>query len=205
MQKIEDLYSFFALLEHGQKELFFAHAKPVSIPAQTMLFWQGDVCKQILYLEDGTVKVYIQNEDGDVITLYTLQKGEQCVINTSSTISSTPALANAITISPVQGYLLDVEDVKKLMKTSDVYQEYMFSLFSLKLTSLASLIEDIRFKPLKDRIYKYLKTKSSDTCFMTHQDIADALGTSRVVVSRVLKTLENEEKIELHRGMIKVF
>ncbi len=200
---IEDKYCFFKDFNTQEKEIFFSHAKKVSFPKGQILFWQGDLCGGILFIESGTLKVYLQNENGDEITLYNVEVGEQCVVNTSSTITSTPALGSAVTLSDVEGYMLDVKSVKELMKYSSVYQEYMFSLFALKLTSLATLVEDIKFKSLKERILSFLKFKKSLKIVITHEKIAQNLGTSRVVVSRILKDLEKNGKIELHRGVIK--
>ena len=202
-ERVEDKYHFFKDFSTQEKEKFFSQAKKVTFPKGQILFWQGDLCGGILYIESGTLKVYLQNEDGDEITLYNVEAGEQCVINTSSTITSTPALGSAVTLSDVEGYMLDAKSVKELMKYSTAYQEYMFSLFALKLTSLATLVEDIKFKPLKERILSFLKAKNSSEITITHEKIAQNLGTSRVVVSRILKDLEKDDSIELHRGVIK--
>jgi len=199
---IEDKYSFFKDFSANEKDKFFSHAKKVSFPKGKILFWQGDLCGGILYITNGTLNVYLQNEDGDKITLYNVEAGEQCVVNTSSTITSTPALGSAVTLSDVEGYILDARSVKELMKYSNAYQEYMFSLFALKLTSLATLVEDIKFKPLKERILSFLKAKNLLKIEITHEKIAQNLGTSRVVVSRILKELEKENEMLLHRGSI---
>ena len=183
---LEEKYCFFKNLSTLEKEKFFNHAKRVNFSKGEILFWQGDLCGGILYIETGSLKVYLQNEDGDEITLYTVEAGEQCIVNTSSSISSTPALGSAVTLDEVTGYMLDSNSVKELMKESNAYQEYMFGLFALKLTSLASLVEDKKTTNIK----------------ITHEKIAQYLGTSRVVVSRILKDLEKDGKVELHRGFI---
>lgn len=203
-EKIEKLYSFFDNLSAYEKEKFFKHAKRVHFQKDEILFWQGDLCGGILYLNKGSVKVYIQNDDGDEITLYTLNPGEQCVINTASSLSLSPALGSAVTLSEVYGYMLDSQIVKELMIQSSSYQEYMFSLFALKLTSLATLIEDLKFKPLKERIVKFLYSKKTTKIEITHENIAQNLGTSRVVVSRILKELEKNKKVSLGRGSIRL-
>jgi len=201
---LEDKYIFFKDLTSLEKEKFFNRAKKVNFSKGEILFWQGDLCGGILYIESGSLKVYLQNENGDEITLYTVEAGEQCVVNTSSSISSTPALGSAVSLDDIKGYMLDSQSVKELMKESNAYQDYMFSLFSLKLTSLAELIEDIKFKPLKTRIFSYLTSQNSNRVNITHDKIAQNLGTSRVVISRVLKELEKEGKVELQRGYINI-
>jgi CRP/FNR family transcriptional regulator len=197
-------YSFFKDFTTLEKEKFFSRAKKVHFPKGEILFWQGDLCGGILYIQSGSIKVYLQNEDGDEITLYTVEAGEQCVINTSSAISLTPAMGSAVTLEEVSGYMLDSKSVKELMKESSVYQDYMFSLFALKLTTLATLVEDIKFKSLKTRVMSFLKSKNTPIIEITHDKIAQNLGTSRVVISRVLKELEKEGHIQLQRASIKV-
>jgi len=199
---VEEKYCFFKNLTVFEKEIFFNHAKKVNFSKGEILFWQGDLCEGILYIETGNLKVYLQNEDGDEITLYTIEAGEQCIVNTSSSISSTPALGSAVAINDIIGYILDSNTVKKLMKESNGYQEYMFGLFALKLASLATLIEDIKFKPLKERVFLFLKNKKTTNIKITHEKIAQHLGTSRVVVSRILKDLERDGHIKLYRGFI---
>ncbi len=202
--RVENLYGFFKNFSKKEKEKFFTHAKKVSFPKDKILFFQGDLCDGILYIEVGSLKVYLQNNEGDEITLYNVEAGEQCIVNTSSTISQTPALGSAVTLSELKGYILDANSVKELMRSSSTYQEYMFSLFSLKLVSLATLVEDLKFKPLKDRIFSFLKSKKSTHIEITHEKIAQNMGTSRVVVSRVLKELENNRKLNLKRGIITI-
>jgi len=204
-ERLESLYSFFHDLNDSEKEKFFTHAKRVTFPKDKILFLQGDLCGGILYIELGSIKVYLQNNSGDEITLYTVQEGEQCIVNTSSAISSTPSLGSAVVLEDVTGYMLDSKSVKELMHESNAYQEYMFTLFALKLTSLATLVEDIKFKPLKQRILSFLKNKNNIIIEITHDKIANNLGTSRVVVSRVLKELEVDGKLKLGRGHIELF
>lgn len=202
--KVENIYGFFKNFSTEEKEKFFTHAKKVSFPKGQILFFQGDLCEGILYIETGSLKVYLQNDEGDEITLYNVEAGEQCIVNTSSTISQTPALGSAVTLSKLSGYILDADSVKKLMRSSSSYQKYMFSLFSLKLISLATLVEDLKFKPLKERVLSFLKNKKTVNIKITHEKIAQNMGTSRVVISRVLKKLENDKKLSLKRGVITV-
>jgi CRP/FNR family transcriptional regulator len=171
----------------------------------TILFYQDDVCKDILLLEEGEVSLYIYGDENDeMITLYTICDGEQCIINTASAISGTPVIANAMTSTPVKGYLMPASIAKKLMSLNEEYQNFIFSLFSLKFHSLTTLIEDIKFKKLDARILALLTAKNETMIIITHEQIANHLNTSRVVVSRVLKDLENKQKIRLHRGKIEV-
>jgi len=198
------IYPFTDQLEPKAVKFLKTHLKPVQVPKGNLLFYQGDVCSDILWLTKGKVRLYAQAEGIEEITLYTLQPGEQCIVNTASLLSQTQAIASAETVTDIEGYLIDVESIKKLAKISDVYQDYLFSLYQLRFTSLANLINDIKFKRLDERILDWLQKQNSKLIETTHEFIANELGSSRVVVSRLLKELEQQGKVILHRGKIEL-
>ena len=143
----------------------------------------------------------MNGEHNEEITLYHLKPGEQCIINTSSLMAQSEAVGTAVSFTDIKGYLLDEKSVKELLVKSSAYQEFVFSLFSVRLSSLAILIEDIKFKRLDKRLFEWLDSRESKIT-ITHEQIADELGTSRVVISRLLKDLERKGLIQLARGQI---
>ena len=205
MQK-NNLNNFIFYKDLEEKSLYFLkkYLKPIEIPKGNILFFQGDICDNILFLTEGTVRLYIQSDDADEITLYNLNPGEQCIVNTASTLSQTEAIGSAITTSDIKGYLLDVKSVKELAHSSDAYQSYLFSIYTLRMGSLAKLVNDIKFKKLDERVLEWLQSQDSKVIHTTHELIANELGSSRVVVSRVLKELEKEKKLLLTRGSIEL-
>lgn len=90
------------------------------------------------------------------------------------------------------------------MIKSPSYQQYIFSLFSVKFEALTTLIEDIKFKRLDSRVLNFLKQKDESIIAITHEEIANELGTSRVVISRILKELEKKNLLKLHRKKIEL-
>ena len=198
------IYPFNDQLEPEAVTFLETHLKPIQVPKGNLLFYQGDVCGDILWLTKGRVRLYAQAEGIEEITLYTLQPGEQCIVNTASLLSQTQAIASAETVTDIEGYLIDVDSIKKLAKISDVYQDYLFSLYQLRFTSLANLINDIKFKRLDARILDWLQKQDEKIIETTHEFIANELGSSRVVISRLLKELEQQEKVILHRGKIEL-
>lgn len=195
-------YPFLDKIEPDALAFLKQHIKPISIPKNTLLFYQGDICDNILWLTSGEVRLYTQSDSIEDITLYNLKAGEQCIVNTASLLSQTSAVASAETITDIEGYLIDVESVKALSKMSDVYQSYLFSLYQLRFEELTGLINDIKFKRLDTRIVEWLKKQPSNIIEITHEQLATELGSSRVVVSRLLKGLEQKGVVTLHRGKI---
>lgn len=197
-------YSFYKDLNNDAVEFLDKHLKPISAGKGSILFFEGDICDNILFLTQGQVRLYIQSDDADEITLYQLNAGEQCIVNTASNISQTQAIGSAVTTTDIEGYLLDTKSVKELARMSDAYQSFLFSLYTLRMSALAKLINDIKFKRLDARVLQWLNSQNEKSIKTTHEAIANELGSTRVVVSRILKELENSGKVILARGEIKL-
>ncbi len=195
-------YPFLDKLESEAQQFLNRHIKPIKIPKGTILFYQGDICDNILWLTSGEVRLYTQSDSIEEVTLYTLKAGEQCIVNTASLLSQTDAVASAETMTEIEGYLIDVESVKRLSKMSDVYQNYLFSLYQLRFEELTGLINDIKFKRLDTRIIEWLQKQPNSMIEITHEQLARKLGSSRVVISRLLKEMEQNGTLILHRGKI---
>ena len=195
-------FDFIQELSSEGRALVEKNLKPIALDKGVTLFYQGDITKDILLLQSGEVRVFIQGDGVNEITLYTLSGHDQCIVNTTSTISQIPTIGSAVTMSPITGYMLNRDIVSQLMQTNPSYQEYMFSLLSMRLDSVARVLENVKFKQLDERIYDWLKEQASLEIIKTHEEIANIMGSSRVVVSRLLKKLEREGLIDLARGKV---
>jgi CRP/FNR family transcriptional regulator len=195
-------YPFLNKLEPKALQYLKENIQPISVPKNTLLFYQGDVCDTILWLSSGEVRLYTQSDSIEEITLYALKEGEQCIVNTASLLSQTSAVASAQTMTDIEGYTIDVESVKTLAKMSDVYQSYLFSLYQMRFEELTSLINDIKFKRLDTRIMDWLQKQPQNIIHITHEQLATELGSSRVVISRLLKEMEQKNLLKIHRGQI---
>ena len=198
------LFPFFELLSNEAQTLLLSHAKEVNMPKGMELFAQGDQCKDILFLVEGSVRVYRLHESGQEITLYFLENGEQCNVNLNSAFTDTPAIGTAVCESDIEGYLLPAEVVKTIYAAEAPYQQFVFSLFARRLEGMAGLIEDVRFKKLDHRLLDWLHEQESSEIIITHEKLASHLGTSREVISRLLKEFEHNGIVKLHRGRIEV-
>ncbi|MEN4053086.1 MULTISPECIES: Crp/Fnr family transcriptional regulator [Sulfurimonas] len=195
-------FSFYEKLDTDILNFLDACLKPVNLKKGATLFFQGDICDSILFLTQGEVRLYISSESADEITLYHLKPAEQCIVNTASALSQTEAIASAVAVTDIQGYILPTKHVKKLAQLSSAYQDYLFSIYTLRMESLARLVNDIKFKTLDERIMDWLNSKHTKEIQTTHETIANELGSSREVISKVLKSLEKSGIIKLSRGSI---
>ncbi len=200
-----EIYSFFLNFTQEEREHFFALLRPVSLPKEMIIHYQNDICKDVLLLTEGEVRLYIQADDfSEEVTLYSLKAGEQCLANTASVLSQSKTIGTAVTKTSVKGYLLGEEDIKSFMQTSPSYQQYIMSLYSTKLYEVTLALQRAKFQNLDERIMRYLSQIKKDTVTITHEVLADEMQTSRSVVSRVLKKLEKEGQLKLYRGYIEL-
>ncbi len=167
------------------------------------LYWEGDTCRGIAFLLSGDIRVYKISDTGREITLYEIGPGETCILNASCILSNKPYPANAVTISNGEFFLLPANVLKKMISEQEAVREYIFSIFSYRLTSVMTLLEEVVFSKMDQRLKDYLIEKSEDNVLQTtHMTIANDLGTAREVVSRLLKDFEREGLVRLSRNTI---
>jgi len=200
-----EVYPFFRTLNQEEQEKFYATLRPISFPKGTILHYQGDICKDVLLLVEGEIRLYAQADDfSEEVTLYTLKAGEQCLANTASVLGHSKTIGTAVTTTEIKAYLLNEENIKIFMQTLPTYQSYMMALYSKKMVDLTLMIQRIKFKNLNERIMDYLQENEKNTVTITHQKLAEKMNTSRSVVSRVLKKLEYSGELVLHHGYIEI-
>ena len=169
----------------------------------TQLYWEGDACRGIAFLVSGDVRVYKISETGREITLYEIGPGETCILNASCILSNNKYPANAVTTSSGEMYMLPAKDLKRMISGHEAVREYIFSIFSYRLTSVMTLLEEVVFSKMDERLKDYLVEKSEDNILhTTHMEIANDLGTAREVISRLLKDFERKGHVKLGRNTI---
>lgn len=199
-------FDIFSELDAARIEEIKAASKYVELPRGSILFYEGDVCESVLYLTQGRIKILVGGTDETPaqIPLYDFCEGEQCIVNIASALSSSPAIATAQALTDIRGWLIPVRVIQRLIAESPAYQKTVFRLFTLRYSSLTTLIEEIKFKRLDSRILEYLRSFGTDEIAVKNSDIAEHLGTSRNVVNRVLQDLKDKNLIKLGRGKIRL-
>jgi len=204
MQLLE--YEFFKELGAQEQQIIEAASKPVALPIGTILYYEGDVCGDILFLKRGKVKVYLSPESvgAGEMTLYYIAPGEQCLVNTFSTVTAGKALASAVVDESIEGWLVPREQILWLINHSESYRNFKIELCGKRIAILMNLIKSIKFDQLDQRLLNWLYVQGKDTLHITHDKIASILGVSREAVSRNLKKLEASGSISLSRGKISI-
>jgi CRP/FNR family transcriptional regulator len=184
------------------KELL-AIARHQDVPAGKQIYSEGDSCPVIAFVISGEIRVYKAGQTGREITLYEIGPGETCILNASCILSGTSYPANAVAISDVTMLLIPSSDFRRLVDRHEEMRDFVFTLLSLRLAGVMELVEEVAFGRMDERLIDYLIEKSENGKLeTTHQKIANDLGTSREVVSRLLKDLERKQAVRLSRNSI---
>jgi len=208
-QQQERLTNTFPLLAQSApefRERFFRHATLATIPAGHTLATEGSECSRLALVVKGQVRVYKLAESGREITLYRINNGDSCVLTASCIMSGTPFPAIACTESEVEALLLPSGPVYDWVTESKPWAAFIFGLVSRRLADVIAVLEDVAFHRMDERIAAYLIATSSHgpTLNITHHEIASDLGTTREVVSRILKEFEGKGLIQGARGRLTI-
>lgn len=162
--------------------------------------------KSIPIVINGSLKVMRTEEDGREILLYYIKAGESCIMSFLGGIHHETSKVKAIAEEDVNVLFLPIEKVTLLIKEYPEWLEYIFRLYHKRFEELLEVVHAVAFKKIDQRLIDLLHKKSelnqSKIITVTHEQLANELGTARVVVSRLLKQLEESGEVELGRNKI---
>ena len=168
----------------------------------------GKYIRMMPVILNGTIKVYRLDEEGNEILLYYLSSNESCSMAYSCCIEAKKSEVKAIAEEDVELIAIPHVKLDEWLCKYPSWKNYIMRSFNERFIELLKSIESIAFHKLDERLIEYLKEKQrisgSAVIKTSHNLIADELATSRVVISRLLKQLENSKKIILYRNEIKL-
>jgi CRP/FNR family transcriptional regulator len=168
----------------------------------------GSPVRAVPLVISGIVKVSRVNEEGQELLLYYVKRGETCPM--SFTCWMTSQVSSIEGVAEEDSVLLAVPGkvVDEWLLKYPTWKKFVMTTILDGFTEVIKSIDDIAFKKMDDRLVIYLKEKSratgSSLINLTHKQIGDELGTNRVVISRLLKKLENDNRLLLYRNQIKL-
>jgi len=170
-------YHCFKGLEDKEQQKILQNAKEVILPSKKILYYTGDVCNDVLFLKSGSVRVYIQPKEigSELMTLYEVTSGSQCIVNLFSTVSGSKTLATAETITPIEGWLIPKENIMWLINTSAEFREFKMDMFGRRLNSLIDLLSDVKFSSIEQRLLNWLYVQGMERIKITHERIASII------------------------------
>ena len=168
----------------------------------------GDKFDKIPLMLNGAIKISREDENGDEIVLYFLERGDTCTITFGSGLTSSKSKVRGVAEKESEVVFIPIEKLEEWMVKYKSWRDFVIDSYNIRLSEMLEAIDTLAFMKMDQRLYKHLTDKvkimRSSTLNTTHQEIAQDLNTSRVVISRLLKQLENEKKIKLYRNKIEV-
>lgn len=178
------------------------------IKENELLLDMGDNFNRIPLMLTGAIKISREVNNGDEIVLYFLERGDTCTISFGSGLTSSKSKIRGVAEKESEVIFIPVHKLEEWMIKYKTWRSFVIDSYNIRLNEMLEAIDTLAFMKMDQRLYKYLTDKvkimRDTTLNTTHQEIAIDLNTSRVVVSRLLKQLENQGKIKLFRNKIEV-
>jgi CRP/FNR family transcriptional regulator len=159
-------------------------------------------------LIEGNIKVLREDDDGNELLLYVLEAGDTCAMSLTCCINNKSSKIRAIADKSSEVIMIPISKMQEWTAVFEDWRNFILQSYQTRFDEMLETIDALAFMKMDERLYKYLidqvKLNASEIIQNTHQNIAEDLNTSRVVISRLLKQLEIEGKIKLGRNKIEV-
>ncbi|MFK7749431.1 MAG: Crp/Fnr family transcriptional regulator [Kordia sp.] len=206
IQKLKDNY------EHLFEEELLNEIAQVGIfkevPAGFTMISIGDYIRGMPLLISGVIKVMREDKEGDELLLYYLESGETCSMTMNCYMGQAKSEIKAVAEKDTTLIMVPVQKMEEWTANYKTWRNFVFQSYHTRLNEVLHILDSVAFEKMDQRLLNYLKEKirinKTDTIHNTHQEIAYDLHSSRVVISRLLKKLEQMGRIELHRNHIKI-
>jgi len=170
-----------------------------------------DIGQEIMFMPlllDGAIKILREDENGDELILYFIEKGDTCAMTITCCMRYAKSEIRAVAETDTELILIPVDKMSEWMSTYKSWQNFILQSYHERMMEMLETIDNVAFLKMDERLLKYIRNKAKvnhdEVIQTTHQEIANDLHTSRVVISRLLKALEKDKKIEIQRNSIKI-
>lgn len=206
---IQELKQYFgsqfepALLEEINQVATF-----MEVPEGQDLMKPGQYIKAMPLLLSGSIKIMRPDGDGEELLLYHLEEGDTCAMTMSCCIGNTKSEIRAVSETDIKLLMVPVGIMEEWSRKYKSWRNFVSNSYHARMMEMLESIDNIAFNNMDERLENYIQNKieliNSKHIYTTHKEIASDLHTSRVVVSRLLKKMEIDHKIKLHRSFIEV-
>ncbi|CAM3800973.1 Crp/Fnr family transcriptional regulator [Mucilaginibacter galii] len=183
-----------------------AHSQRRNLPAETVLVQSNSYIRSLPIVLSGSIRVIREDEDGKEILLYYIKPGESCIMSFLAGIHDDTSKVRAVVEEDAEVLMLPIVKANEWVKQYPEWADFIFKLYHRRFEELLSVINAVAFQKLDDRIVELLKKKSaiygSKDITITHQQLAEELGTTREVISRLLKQMEKRQMVTLSRNKV---
>lgn len=194
-----------------EKELLdeiYANSTIVNVNAGDTVLNYGQNIRQIPIVTEGSLKVLREDEEGRELLLYYVSASETCAMTFTCCMEQQTSEIKAIAEEDSELMLIPSSIMDQWIMKYPTWKSFVMRTVRARFHELLQAIDHIAFEKLDDRLVNYLKEKSKATgsklINLSHQEIANEMASNRVVISRLLKKLENDKRVILYRHQIKL-
>ena len=204
--ELQEAYGF--LFEKELLDEIAEYGTLKSVSAGEKIIEIGEYVTGMPLLLKGAIKILREDNDGDELLLYFLERGDTCAMTLSCCMGETKSEIRAVAETDTSFIMIPISKMEEWTAKYKSWRNFVFESYHTRLTEMLDAIDAIAFMNMDERLIRYLRDKAKinqdETIYSTHQQIAYDMHTSRVVISRLLKKLEIDKKISLQRNQIKV-
>jgi CRP/FNR family transcriptional regulator len=195
----EQLTSLFPNLEDGLYDAILEHAEIKEIPAGTPLLKVGQNIRSTMMVVEGTVKLYQENEEGDEYFMYYISPGQACAVSMVCSFQSEQSQVLAKALTNVTLLTIPIKYMDEWLSKFKSWHYFVIKTYRTRFEELLKTVNEVAFKNMDERLEFYLKQqveKFGTTLKLTHQEIATDLNSSREVISRLMKKMEENGRLK---------
>lgn len=201
--KVLQMYPLLGELPSAELGQLLANASYMKVPSGALMFDENQPCMGFPMVISGSARVIKSSPSGRELHLYQVLPGETCILTSSCLLANAPYQARGVAQEELELVVLPPGTFKLLFAQLELFRNHVFNRFSERLTELMNLVTAVAFQKLDQRLASLLLAKPNPVA-MTHQAIADELGSFRELVSRLLKDFEHKGWVRLERGQVHV-
>ena len=201
---LENHTQFYSKLTKEDKDIFNSKAIHVMYSKDDSLYFSDKNCNGFITVLSGSLRAFLTSEEGKEITLYRLEKGYSCILSASCIFKNIQFNINIDALDHTEVIVFPSEYLQKLSQNNMSLNQYILDLTQSRFSEVMWIMQDIVFTSFDKRLIKYLESFNKKVIKVTHENIANDLGTAREVVSRMLKYFEKEGMVKLSRGSITI-
>ncbi len=205
--EFESIFPFMRQAAESFRHTFYQSAQYVELAAAEPIGEEGQLCSHLALVMDGVGRVFKLSASGREVTLYRIYRGESCVLTASCIMNQGVFPAMAVTETPVRAIVIPPVHVRKWFCGEPLWQQFIFGLLSHRLESIISVVEEVAFKRIDVRLAEQFSRalgRGDRMIDKTHAELAADVGSSREVVSRILRDLGHRGLIRYTRGHIEL-
>ncbi len=198
----------FPQFEPGLIDLIEKEAVQRSFNAGDIIMRTGQYIKSTVLVLEGRIKIYRENQDGGEFLMYYLQPGQACAVSMICAIQSGTSEIMAMAEEDSEVLMIPVHLMDDMMNQYKSWYQFVIQTYRGRFDELLSVVDNIAFRNMDERlefyIKRYVEKAGKKNLEISHQQIADDLNSSREVISRLLKKMEQRGLVKLHRNMIEL-